>query len=53
VSAASPSDAFKPRFGRGEAVDESYDAYCAKKYRSDDRRSRTGMGVDDVRRSRQ
>ena len=34
---------------RARTADESYDAYCARKYRSYDRRSRTYMGVDGVR----
>jgi len=34
---------------RARDADDSYDTYCARKYRSYDRRSRTYMGFDGVR----
>ena len=34
---------------RARTADESFDAYCARKYRSYDRRSRTYMGSDGLR----
>jgi hypothetical protein len=34
---------------RARTADESYDAACARKYRTYDRNSRTYMGVDGVR----
>lgn len=34
---------------RARTADESFDAYCARKYRSYDRRSRTYMGLDGLR----
>lgn len=34
---------------RARDADESFDTYCARKYRSYDRRSRTYMGYDGVR----
>lgn len=34
---------------KARTADQSWDAYCAKKYRSYDRHSRTYMGVDGLR----
>lgn len=34
---------------RARTADESFDTYCARKYRSYDRRSRTYMGLDGLR----